>query len=66
MFEDVLEVYPLELDLLVKIKFDETYRESLDDKIVLVPVAWKDINDAFCTGEKMNRIVRFPGGLNLI
>lgn len=60
-FENVLEVYPLELDLLVRVVFGETHQEQADDKIVLVPVAWKNIDDAFSIGEKFDNIVKFPG-----
>jgi len=59
-FENVLDRYPLELDLLIRVAFSNTHQEKSDDKIVLVPVAWRNIDDAFCIGVKFNNIVKFP------
>ena len=49
------------MDLLVRVTFRDTHQEEAGDKIVLVPVAWKNIDEAFCVGEKINNIVRFSG-----
>lgn len=58
-FHEVFDVYPMDADIVAKVTFDHDYLKSDEDTVVVLPIAWKSVDQALCAANINGSYVRF-------
>lgn len=61
----MFDVYPTDADIVARITFDNDFVKSTSDTVIVLPIAWKSIDQAVCAANIVGDFVRFDGKIRI-